>query len=480
MSSSWMRAPGRALDRWRALNLVRQFLLVTSGILLCGMIIIGSWIADKIESGVVNNTAAATALFLDNFVEPHVREIATTGAISEAGQAALERLMLPHVLGNRIVSFNVWDMTGRAVFSSRPGVVGTIVTDDDKLIRAMAGKITGAFAPRGYEHVPSVDATARPLLEIYSPIRGANGSVIAVAEFYENGDALQRELQDATRQAWLLVSCVALAMLALQYNVVRRGNAIIERQQLNLNQRIADLSSLLAQNIDLRRRVDNARRASHELNERFMRRLGAELHDGPAQLIGMSILMLGPRSSDTGDANEDSPRQAGPQDVALARDTLVDALEEIRQISIGLFLPDLEKLTLERALTMAAQAHSRRTHSNVATELIGLADPVPHLQKATIYRIAQEGLNNAYFHADGKGQFLRARRLGDEIEIEVLDQGPGPAAQRHEELDDRLGLIGLKDRVASMGGTLELAARTEGGSRLFARIPVAYMEGDHA
>ena len=461
--------------RFGALDLTTQFLMATSSALLAGMIGLGSWVSFEIEAGVVHNTAIATALYLDNFIEPHVRELATARSISAEHNEALDRLLQPNLLGNRLVSFNVWDTSGGIVYSTRTADALQISLDKRAFARAIAGHVDGAYKSSGYDNVALKTAAARPLLEIYAPIRsGPSGRIIAIAEFYENAEALQEQLNNAKFESWLVVIIVTLGMLAVQYGIVGRGSRTIERQHAMLHRRVSELSRLLTQNHDLRLRVNRARRASHELNEQFMRRIGAELHDGPAQLVGLSILML-----ETSAPDQTRADLAGPvlrtDEIRLARDTLIDALEEIRQILTGLILPNLETLSLAECLMMAARAHTRRTQTFVETKLSDLPEQVSLLQKVSLYRIAQEGLNNAFHHADGKGQALFARQRDGAIELEVRDAGAGPAKAKGN-ISSGLGLIGLKDRVESLGGELEFSTAAEVGGRLFARIPLIIEE----
>ena len=59
-----------------------------------------------------------------------------------------------------------------------------------------------------------------------------------------------------------------------------------------LTERVAELSALLAQNRTLRRRVQKASRSASAINERYLRRIGADLHDGPAQLVALAALRM--------------------------------------------------------------------------------------------------------------------------------------------------------------------------------------------
>jgi signal transduction histidine kinase len=89
----------------------------------------------------------------------------------------------------------------------------------------------------------------------------------------------------------------------------------------------------------------------------------------------------------------------------------------------------------------------------------------------TAYRVIQEALTNALKHA-GDAHARVLLRYGDRsLELEVEDDGLGPQAE-----DDRPpghGLIGMRERVALFGGSLETGARAGGGFLVRARIPTA-------
>ena len=85
------------------------------------------------------------------------------------------------------------------------------------------------------------------------------------------------------------------------------------------------------------------------------------------------------------------------------------------------------------------------------------------------YRIVQEALTNALTHAGPARALVRVCYSRDELEIEVLDDGPGPVeangAAGH-------GLIGMRERVSMFGGDLAAGERTEGGYAVHARLPI--------
>jgi len=103
-----------------------------------------------------------------------------------------------------------------------------------------------------------------------------------VSEFYEDAEALKRNLFKANLQSWLAVALVTLAMLGALSGIAFRGSRTIEHQRVSLEQRISELSRLLSQNELLRNRLQQTSRRTAEINERYLRRISADLHDGPA------------------------------------------------------------------------------------------------------------------------------------------------------------------------------------------------------
>lgn len=94
---------------------------------------------------------------------------------------------------------------------------------------------------------------------------------------------------------------------------------------------------------------------------------------------------------------------------------------------------------------------------------------MPQLIKICLYRFVQESLNNAYRHAQGKGQRIDAKLDGDRIVVEVADSGPGLDSTRTS-TSGGLGLSIMRDRIESLGGTLMITSSVDSGTRLSAQL----------
>ncbi|GEN81192.1 sensor histidine kinase [Actinotalea fermentans] len=95
-----------------------------------------------------------------------------------------------------------------------------------------------------------------------------------------------------------------------------------------------------------------------------------------------------------------------------------------------------------------------------------------------LYRIAQEALTNARKHAGPHAHAdVRLRYLDDAVELEVTDDGVGAAARGRSRVPGTgLGLLGVRERVAADGGTLEARPRPRGGFLVRARVPLERRE----
>ena len=86
---------------------------------------------------------------------------------------------------------------------------------------------------------------------------------------------------------------------------------------------------------------------------------------------------------------------------------------------------------------------------------------------ATAFFVSAEGLANASKHAHATRAWVEVRRTGDDVVVDVRDNGIGGAVAAPGS-----GLEGLSDRLRARGGTIEIGAADEGGVRLVARLPV--------
>jgi signal transduction histidine kinase len=458
---------GRLLAAWSGLSLIQKFALIALLVIAGGTTIIGAWVAKRIESAVVQNSAHSAALYMSGLVEPIVHEIAPNGVLTPDQGRKLDELFSSKVFGDNVVSIKIWVNGAKVAYSNHKEVIGHEFPLTESLQSAWAGSVSGEYNQLVEDENRAEQQLHVPLLEIYAPMRSLDGSrVVAVGEFYSRAEHLRADLIETRMGGWMIAGLTGLGMFAALYGLVRQaGNTIVE-QQAALKDRVAQLSLALSRNEVLSAQVDAANSRSVVMNDRFLRRIGSELHDGPAQLLALALLRLDSVSQ---------PAPAGGQrgsDVETLRKVLNESLKDIRNISGGLSLPDIQDLPLARALELCARSHERRTASTVECTLDPAPDTVSAAVKICLYRFVQEGLNNAFRHAAGAGQAVTLAVNADSVEVTVADSGAGfdPAAKSNT---DRLGLAGLRDRIVSLGGTFTIRSSPGIGCRLIAGFNLA-------
>ncbi len=458
--------PIRLKPGWFRQTLPCQFLLAGGGVMLVAMLVVGTWVADRIEQGVVDNSAVAAALYMESFVSPLSQELADTEGLSPPARQALYEIFASTALGERVVAYKIWKPGGLVVHASDPALEGRRFEPSDDLRTAWTGEIAASFEDLNDPEDEGEADLGIPLLEVYSPIREIwTGEVIAVAEFYERADGLARVLGDARRKSWLLVSGVFLTSGLLLYGIVQAGGRTIERQQTDLEAQLVETRRVSEQNRALRERVMAAATRSTAQAERVMQRVGLDLHDGVAQHLSLASLRLDEALGGTGNSEASTVRAA------------VDAaMRELRAISRGLALPDLEQLDAEAVVRRAVDDHCRAFGTEVRLEIgAGTAAPrLPFAARLCLYRFLQEGLSNAHRHAGGAGVAVEFRIGPDGVAATVSDRGPGfdPRAAVALRADGGQGLLGLRDRAEALGGQVQLRSAPGEGSRISLTLPV--------
>jgi signal transduction histidine kinase len=450
--------------RWSELSLALQFLVAGGFGLLAVMLVVGAWVTSQIRDGVIRNSAASTALYVDSVIAPLLPDLRKSEELSESAKQALDETLGQGALGKRLVSFRLWRRDGTVLYAKDSALIGRRFDLTDNLRSAFRGSVTAQFDTFD-EDEEKEQAVGVPLLEIYNPVRAPwSGEVVAVTEFFEVASDFKATLASALLSSWLVVAGTTLAAFLLLSGIVLRASRTIDDQRGALRRQVSELQGLVTQNSALRQRVQRASRRATAFNERYLRRIGADLHDGPAQLVALAALRMdSPVFS--GDGNWGESRST---EVTMIRKTLEDAMREIRGICTGLVLPQIETAAAMDILRLAVDEHQRRTGTAVTLTLPRHLPEPGASEKISIYRFVQEGLNNAYRHGRGKDQAVRAEMKGGRLFVEVSDGGPGfdPAARV-----EGLGLAGLRDRVESIGGQFETRTGPQ-GTRLVISLSV--------
>ena len=226
---------------------------------------------------------------------------------------------------------------------------------------------------------------------------------------------------------------------------------------------LADWAAIAIENA--RWAADERLRHSIEASEQERRRWARELHDETLQgLGGLQVLLASSlrRGNDSAlrDAVRDGLAQIGVE-IANLR-TLITELRPAALDEIGL-VPALETLA-ERV--SAVEELTVETNIDLALE-----EPqrLPTDVESTVYRMVQEALTNATKHAGASHLHLDLLTRDGSLEVSVTDDGSGFDPER---VSGGFGLIGMRERVALVGGTLRIDSAPQQGTRVTASIPV--------
>lgn len=456
------------------LTLSQRFMLASLVILVAGMVGIGVWIERQIKIGVMHRTGVTTALYVDSFVAPNLQELGYAPDLSPEHVEKLGTLLQNTPLGRQIVAFRVWDTRGRLLYSTDPASsIGKTFPMHEGLLVARLGMVSSGISSLNDEENARLGTTYAHLLETYSPVwLSGTDQVIAVAEFYQKTDELDREIGILKQRSWLVVSMAIFLMYLLLSGFVRNASDIITRQQTALGGQVKQLTDLLVQNRALHERIRRASASVALLNESNLRRIGSELHDGPTQDLGLSLLKL---DAQIGRLEANSGEQADQvllDQLSNIQASLQNALKELRGIASGLSLPQLAELSLPETIIRVVRAHERQSGSQVTLEMESVPEEVAMPIKITTYRFIQEALNNAFRHAGGVNQQVRVHRDQDRLVLEVSDRGPGFDPEQINAWDGHLGVSGMRERVESIGGEFNLQSTIGQGTIMQAYVPV--------
>jgi signal transduction histidine kinase len=195
-------------------------------------------------------------------------------------------------------------------------------------------------------------------------------------------------------------------------------------------------------------------------------RIARELHDIVAHAVSVMVLQIGAIRHKLPDALEEDRdalqrvEQAGRTALAEMRRLLGAMRRDGDGVELGP-QPGLDGLD-------ALLEDVGRAGLPVRMHVDGDRFPLPRAIDLSAYRIVQEGLTNALKHARASHADVTVRYRPDELEVEVVDDGAGPATS------DGLGhgLIGIRERVKIYGGEMTAGTAPAGGFALSARLPL--------
>lgn len=434
--------------------------------LVAGMLVIGLWIQSVVEEAILTRTSGVNALYVDSFIAPIVQTYATTGRLSTTEMDRLAGLLGDTPLGEEIVEFKVWDRSGRILFSPNPDLIGRAFDLEDGLLRAFDGEVVSKVSDLEEEENEYERMRWDRLIETYAPVRSqGTDQIVAVSEFYQTPDALEAEIRRAQWGGWLLVGAATTIMYLVLAGMVKRASNTIESQRSALEGSVEEMRAALEENRRLHSRIRGAASRTTALNEQFLRRVSADIHDGPAQDVALALMRMGHIAEMV---NEDTNGLMA--EVETLRGALDNALMDMRAIAQGLRSPIMGDIGPCEAARRAAADFERIHGKFVLVECDGNDEGAALPVSITVYRVVQESLNNSFKHAGDAQRRVRIEASAGMVSLWVQDDGSGfdPTEDQDE---SHLGMLGMRERVELIGGSFEVTAAPGQGTAVLVRIP---------
>lgn len=216
-----------------------------------------------------------------------------------------------------------------------------------------------------------------------------------------------------------------------------------------------DLSHRVAQ--DALRRVVSAQEAER-------RRLARELHDETGQAL--TSILLGLRAVEEAEGEP----QLG-EAIKEVRDLVRSTLRDVRRLAVELRPTALDDFGLVPALERLTDSFAEQTGISVDFQASLTAGRLPTEIETALYRIVQESLTNIVKHARAGSVSVVLTRKEDAVSVVVEDDGIGFEPGRPR--DGGLGLLGMQERVALLGGRLAIESRPGAGTTFVAEVPLS-------
>jgi PAS domain S-box-containing protein len=191
-------------------------------------------------------------------------------------------------------------------------------------------------------------------------------------------------------------------------------------------------------------------------------RIARELHDETGQ--SLTALLVGLRTLEQAETIADATDMA-----RRLREIAAQTLHEVGRLSRGLHPSIIDDVGLAAAVTRHVQDFAVLHGIAADLRIDGLdGEPLPPLVQTTVYRVLQEALTNVGKHARARSVTVRLVRHDATVELLVQDDGRGfkPGGS------GRLGLRGMRERAALLGGSVDVVAHPGTGTTIATRVPV--------
>ena len=391
---------------------------------------------------------------LAGFTELLATALANAEARQELRQVAEEQAAL-----RRVATLVAQGASSSALFHA--------VAEETGLLLPADATVLMRYDPDGW--VTRVGRWSRPGIDLPSGERSPLGGRNVTTLVFETGRAarLDNYGDDAGDAAvWVAAGMcssvgVPISVEGRLWGVVVTLSMSAQPLPADADARLAGFTELVATaiaNADAQAELTDSRARIVATADETRRRIERDLHDGAQQrLVNLGLQLRSIQA--------DIPPELGKLNRNLDRVAagLTSALDELREYARGIHPAILTQGGLGAALRVLA----RRSPVPVTVD-VRTRERLPERLEVTAYYVVSEALANAAKHAEACAVRISIELTGEVIRLSISDDGTGGADPVRGS-----GLIGLKDRVAAVGGTLNVQSRPGEGTTLLAELPVS-------
>ena len=352
-------------------------------------------------------------------------------------RARLRELWLHRILDGQYLTAMSADEISAETTSIYDSYLEVLATGDIEALEGYARNLSERIVPRGVQ--------TREVVGIVLLLR----DVLARELFSRYG----RDCAMLTRVLDVYEPAANRIATTVSAGFVQERERTIRRQQ----EAIRELS--------VRRQAERALRALNQRLEEEARRIAHALHDEAGQLLVSVYLAL-----DTllGELQPDARER-----LTEIRALIEQVEAQLRRLSHELRPTILDDLGLKPALEFLADGISKRT-GRVVVVTAAIGERLPGPVETAMYRIVQEALTNVIKHSHATQAIVHLVRHADELVCSIADNGRGfdtkaPSVHTHNQ---GLGLIGMRERAASLGGTFSIDSSPGKGTTLKIVVPL--------
>jgi signal transduction histidine kinase len=229
---------------------------------------------------------------------------------------------------------------------------------------------------------------------------------------------------------------------------------------------LGELRSALGEAREYHKRIQEMSSQVLTAHEAERLRIARELHDDTAQAITSMLVRL--RLLERSATDPDVLKN-----VEELRGLTSEALDSVRRMAMDLRPAALDDLGLAPALESFADRFAQNWNIPVTVNVTGVKRRLPRDVELVLYRVLQEALTNVAKHAGAHEASVTLSRRNNQVTLTIADDGQGFGDEtRSKRQNTGLGLFGMRERLALIGGMLEVDSRHGAGTTIVASVPL--------